>query len=204
MQLSSEVLIPLALWAFSHKGGKSAPAAFPGSTPPTGLTSANEVPRVQTGGNDQTEWARTRYALALRLIQASGYVFDDDLAADMALSLLAQWAHETGRGSKEFNFNLGGWTARKTDPYFTARDVQTPGKPLYRWTAYSELEPGMADQIMRLVKTFPTAAKLLLDEPKSSRWVEELGRRGYYSANPQGYARAWAMNRAELKGKVQP
>lgn len=203
MHLSSEVLIPLALWAFSWKGGKSSPPAFPGSTPATGLPTSNEVPRVQTGGNDQTAWARSRYALALQLISASGYVLDDDLAKDIALSLLAQWAHETARGTKEFNYNLGGWTARRGDPFFTARDVQTPGQPVYRWTAYPDLETAMTDQVMRLVKTFPTGAKLLLDEPKSSRWVEELGRRGYYSANPQAYARAWAMNRAELKGKVQ-
>jgi hypothetical protein len=139
----------------------------------------------------------------LRLIQASGYVLDDELAADIALSLLAQWAHETGRGSAEYNFNLGGWRARKGDTYFTARDIQTPNSPLFRWTAYPDLDSAMADQIMRLVKTFPSAAKLLLAEPKASLWVEELGRKGYYGANPQAYARAWAMNRAELKGKVQ-
>lgn len=202
MQASFEHLLPLVLLAF---GGKRAggPPAFPSSTPATGLTAAVEVPRVRTGGDDWQAWARSRYQLALKLILSSGYVIDDELAKDIALSLLAQWAHETGRGSAEYNFNLGGWRARRGDTYFTARDIQTPNSPLYRWTAYPDLEPAMADQVMRLIKTFPSAARLLVDEPKSSRWVEELGRKGYYGANPQAYARAWAMNRAELKGKVQ-
>ena len=202
MQSAFEQFLPLVLLAFGNKapGGGG---AFPAPTQPTGMTSAIEVPRIKTGGEDQTEWARSRYQLLLSMIRQSGYVFDDELAADIALSLLAQWAHETGRGSAEFNYNLGGWRARKGDTYFTARDVQTPNSPLFRWTAYPDLNSGMADQVMRLVKTFPSAAKLLMNEPKSSRWVEELGRRGYYTANPQGYARAWAMNRAELKGKVQ-
>jgi hypothetical protein len=202
MQSAFEQFLPLALLWFG-KQGPGGGSAFPAPTQPTGMTSAIEVPRVQTGGTDQTEWARSRYQLLLTMIRQSGYVVDDDLAAEIALSLLAQWAHETGRGSAEYNYNLGGWRARKGDTYFTARDVQTPGSPLYRWTAYPDLNSGMSDQVMRLVKTFPSAAKLLLDEPNSSRWVEELGRRGYYGANPQGYARAWAMNRAELKGKVQ-
>ena len=202
MQASFEHLAPLFLLLFGGKGG-SPSGSFPASTPPTGMTTSMEVPRIRTGGDNQTEWARSRYQMLLGMIRASGYVFDDQLAAEIALSMLPQWPHETGRGSPEFNYNLGGWRARKGDTYFTARDVQTPGSAIVRWTAYPDLQTGMADQVMRLVKTFPSAAKLLLDEPKSSRWVEELGRRGYYTANPQGYARAWAMNRAELKGKVQ-
>jgi hypothetical protein len=195
VQASFEQLVPLLLLAFGGKGGSPGGGSFPASTPPTGMTTSIEVPRIKTGGDNQTEWARSRYQMLLGMIRASGYVFDDALAAEIALSLLAQWAHETGRGSAEFNYNLGGWRARKGDTYFTARDVQTPGSAIYRWTAYPDLQTGMADQVMRLVKTFPSAAKLLLDEPKSSRWVEELGRKAY--------ARAWAMNRAELKAKVQ-
>lgn len=177
---------------------------MPGTTTqPTGFAAANEVARVRTGGNDRNAWARTRYQELLRQIRASGYVPDDTVAAEIALSLLAQWGHESARGANEFNYNLGGWRARKGDAYFTARDVQTTNSPSYRWTAYPELGPAITDQVMRLIKTFPSAAKLLLQEPKNSRWVEELGRRGYYQAAPAGYARAWAMHRAELKGVVQ-
>jgi hypothetical protein len=134
------------------------------------------------------------------LIATSGYVPDPATRYEIALSVLAQWAHETGRGANEYNFNLGGWQARSGDEYFTARDAQTPGKPEYHWTSYPDLGTAMTDQVMRLVKTFPNAARLLLAQPKSSAWVEQLGRDGYYSAAPGAYARAWAMNRAELAG----
>jgi hypothetical protein len=205
MPSGSEQLIPLALLAMGLGKGStgSNASAWPGSTPPTGTTSAQEVPRRQTGGHDKTAWAKQRYALLLALISQSGYVPDPAQQQEIALSLLAQWAHETGRGESEFNFNLGGWRARRKDQYFTARDVMTPNSPSYRWTAYPDLETAMRDQIMRLVKTFPKSSKLLLLEPKSSRWVEQLGREGYYTADPSRYARAWAMNRAELKGVVQ-
>jgi hypothetical protein len=54
------------------------------------------------------------------------------------------------------------------------------------------------DQLRRLHDRFPSAWALLLAEPTSSRWVEELGRKGYYTDKPGNYARAWAANRAEL------
>jgi hypothetical protein len=201
MSLDFETLLPLALFALGKFGGSS---PVPATTQPTGFAAANEVPRVRTGGDDRNAWARSRYGELVRQIRASGYVPDDAVAAEIALSLLAQWGHESARGANEFNFNLGGWRARKGDTYFTARDVQTTNSPSYRWTAYPELVTAITDQVMRLIKTFPRAAKLLLVDPKSSRWVEQLGHDGYYQAPPSGYARAWAMHRAELKPVVAP
>ena len=207
MPQSFNELLPLVLLAFGGLSGGTAGAAggtLPGTTPATGLTSALEVPRVRTGIDGWREWAKSRYDLLIGLIRASGYVMDDVQAQEIALSLLAQWAHETARGKSEWNHNLGGWRARKKDTFFTARDMQTANSPLFRWTAYPDLTTGMTDQVMRLVKTFPRASKLLLAEPKSSRWVEQLGKDGYYTFKPSAYARAWATNRAELKGVVMP
>lgn len=203
MPQNFEQLLPLALLAFGS-AGTSGSSAVPQSAPATGLTSALEVPRVKTGGDDWRAWAKSRYDLLLQLIRASGYVPDDATAQEIALSVLAQWAHETARGKSEWNNNLGGWRARKRDTFFTARDLMTPHSPLFRWTSYPDITTGMTDQLTRLVTTFPRASKLLLAEPKSSRWVEQLGRDGYYTAKPSAYARAWATNRAELKGVVQP
>jgi hypothetical protein len=121
---------------------------------------------------------------------------------EMALSLLAQWAHETARGTAEFCFNLGGWRAWKGEPFFTARDAQTPGSPLYRWTAFPDLNTAMRKQIDRLIHVFPTAWALLLSEPTTSRFVEELGRKGYYGAKPSTYVQAWAMHRVEIARKL--
>lgn len=205
MSPSYDELLPLALLALgTSSSSSSSSSAVPVTPKPSGLTSANEVKRVHTGGADTNEWARSRYNMLLSLIQLSGYVSDDATAREIALSLLAQWAHETARGKAEWNFNLGGWRARKGDKYFTARDQMTPNSPLFRWTSYPDLQTGMTDQVMRFVKTFPRAAKKLIESPKDSRWVEQLGRDGYYTAPTTGYARSWAMNRAELKPVVQP
>ena len=76
MQSAFEQFLPLALLMFGGKapGGGS----FPSSTPATGMTSAIEVPRVKTGGDDQTAWAVSRYQMLLGMIKASGNGFDDD------------------------------------------------------------------------------------------------------------------------------
>ena len=173
----------------------SAPGSRAGGT---GL----EVPRILTGGQALNEWLAPRLRLAVEVLTPNVPAAQ---LRDIALSVVAQWAHETGRGKSEFNFNMGGWRARRADTYFVARDVQT-GKELFRWTSYSDLPNAVADQLRRLHDTFPSAWKLLVAEPNTSRWIEELGKRGYYVAPPgrtqaqhiQAYAHAWASNRAEL------
>lgn len=194
---------PLLLLLFLRGSSSSAPtssaAPGPGKAPsPGGL----EVPRTLTGGQSLADWFAARFRVALEVL---GPNVPAPVLRDVALSVVAQWAHETGRGKSEFNFNMGGWRARRTDPYFVARDVQT-GKELFRWTAYGDLPNAVHDQLRRLHGTFPTAWALLVKEPNTSRWIEELGRRHYYVApkgktqaqHIQDYARAWAMNRAEL------
>jgi len=193
----------LLLGLFMRSQGPSLPAptraSSPATPPPIG-----EVPRTLTGGQPLGQWFGDRFALALEVLRPN---VPADKLSDIALSVVAQWAHETGRGKSEFNFNLGGWRARRKDPYFVARDVQT-GKELFRWTAYADLPNAVHDQLRRLHDTFPSAWKLLVSEPNTSRWIEELGRRGYYVAPPgrtkeqhiAAYVRAWAANRAELAG----
>lgn len=119
------------------------------------------------------------------------------LADRVALALVAQWAHETNRGKAEFNFNLGGWVARPKDDYHEATD-RLSGKH-FRWTAYPDLPTAVDDQLRRLIVTFPGAWATLLSAPESSAWIEELGRDGYYTADPRAYARAWAMHLTELR-----
>lgn len=187
-------LLPLGLALLLLSAAKSDEPPKP-KTPalPSGR-GAFEVPRTKTGGQPLTQWFADRFALALEVL---GPNVPPERLRQIALSVVSQWAHETGRGRAEFNFNLGGWRARKTDPYFVARDVQT-GAELFRWTAYADLPNAVHDQLRRLHDRFPSAWALLLAEPNSSRWIEELGRKGYYTANPANYARAWANNRAEL------
>ena len=72
------------------------------------------------------------------------------------------------------------------------------GRAGFRWTAYPDLPTAVEDQLHRLIVTFPSAWALLLAQPETSAWIEELGRRGYYTAPPGDYARAWGMQRVEL------
>ncbi len=164
-----------------------------GATPPDGP----EVERIRTGEPDVHAWAVRRRAMALAALRGPTMDVPFELLDDVALSLLAQWAHETGRGKSEFNFNLGGWRARRADPYFTAKDVQEGGSAVY-WTAYPDLPAAVDDQVQRLKRGFPKAWSMLLANPRSSAWVEQLGSSGYYTASRARYARAWAMHRAEL------
>lgn len=181
----------LALFAFSRDTGGGGASRGTGST-------GQQKPLTRTGEASTVEWARRRLALLLASFQTLEPPLRGELADRVGLSLLAQWAHETARGRAEFNFNLGGWTARKGDDFHTATD-RLSGKPGFRWTAYSDLPTAIEDQLRRLILTYPSAWALLVAEPESSSWVEELGRRGYYTARPADYARAWAMQRLELK-----
>ena len=195
-------LLPLGLALFVLQAAKSDEPQAP-KTPalPSGR-GANEVPRTLTGGQPLAQWFAERFGLALEVLGPN--VPADRLRA-IALAVVAQWAHETGRGRAEFCFNMGGWRARKSDPYFVARDVLT-GQEKFRWTAYPDLPNAVHDQLRRLHDRFPSAWALLVAQPNSSAWIEELGRKGYYVAPPgtsqaqhiQNYARAWAANRAEL------
>ena len=154
-----------------------------------------EVARVLTGATPTSTWFHDRMVLALEVLQPN---VPNNVLDDVALSILAQWAHETARGQAEYNFNLGGWKARPTDHYFVGDDAGTP----FHWTAYRDLPNAVADQLQRLHDKFPTAWAALIAQPTSSAWVEELGRRGYYQQSPANYSRAWAMHRAELGGLV--
>lgn len=184
--------------------GSSRPRELAPTMPAVPGGPGKEVPRVLTGGQPLREWFDARFALTLEVLRPN---VPADKLNDIALSVVAQWAHETGRGKSEFNFNLGGWRARKRDAYFVARDVQT-GAELFRWTAYADLPNAVQDQLKRLHDTFPSAWTLLVTEPYNSRWVEELGKRGYYVAPPgrtkeqhiRAYVAAWGANRAELGG----
>lgn len=173
----------------------------PGVPAPSGAT-GTQHDLVRTGEPDLITWGRRRLALLLASMGALEPPLVGALADRVALSLLAQWAHETDRGRAEFNFNLGGWTARPGDDFHTATD-RLSGKPGFRWTSYSDLGTAIEDQLHRLILTYPSAWALLLASPESSAWVEDLGRHGYFSARPSDYARAWAMQRTEL-GKVLP
>lgn len=178
--LGGLLLIALALRSSSAGAGTVAPPV---------PTDALEVPRVLTGATPT--WFADRWQLANEVLQPN---VPNNKLDDVALSIIAQWAHETARGQAEFCFNLGGWKARPGEHYFVGDDAGVP----FRWTAYRDLPNAVADQLQRLHDRFPSAWALLVSQPTSSAWIEELGRKGYFQQKPADYARAWAMHRAEL------
>jgi hypothetical protein len=198
MQLSSEA-IALGLVLFASSRAKAASSSnLPGSSSPdVALGPGGEQPMQRTGESDPTAWARRRLALLVPTLQALTPPVPADKVADVALSLLAQWAHETARGRAEFNFNLGGWTARPDDPFHVARDVLSNAGS-FKWTSYPDLGTAIEDQVKRLIRGFPTAWRLLTEAPETSQWIARLGSDGYFTANPADYARAWAAHRTEL------
>lgn len=187
------MLLGLLLLYFtaSKSQGRQPASGARSSTPPVG--SGRQVPVTRTGEDDFAAWVRHRLALAVVTVAA----LEVEHVDDVAIALVAQWAHETGKGKAEFNFNLGGWTARKGDDFHTANDALTGSS--FRWTAYPDLPTAVDDQVKRLRLGFPHAWALLNAAPLSSEWIEELGRAGYYTADPTDYARAWQALDAEVR-----
>ena len=186
-------LIPFVALLFLSGGGKSSSGRARASTRPVG--SGREVPLQHTGEDDFTLWVRHRRALVVVTLAAlEPPVTDVD---DVATALVAQWAHETARGRAEFNYNLGGWTARKGDDFHAANDAQTGAA--FRWTAYPDLPTAVDDQVKRLIVGFPTAWASLLASPSSSEWIADLGRAGYFTADPNAYARAVLALEQEIR-----
>jgi hypothetical protein len=151
-----------------------------------------EVTRLRTGEATEPEWRNRRLPILVATLSELG-----ELAQRVALSILAQWAHETNRGTHEFNYNLGGWHARKGEDFFSARDV-LEARGLVHWSAYTDLAVAIRDQVRRLKAGFPSAWALLVGNPENSAWIERLGALGYYTSKPAAYAAAWAMHRSEL------
>jgi hypothetical protein len=206
MQLSSEIIaLGLVLFASSRARSSSSSSSSPlpgADSPDVTLGPGGERPMQRTGETDPHAWARRRLSLLVPTLQALTPPVPADKLLDVAVSILAQWAHETGNGRAEFNFNMGGWTARVGDAFHVARDVLTPGKPQFRWTAYDDLGTAIEDQVKRIIRGFPTAWRLLTEAPETSQWIARLGRDGYFSGDPDAYARAWASHRTELLSRL--
>jgi hypothetical protein len=155
------------------------------------------VPIVRTGEDDFSLWSRTRLALVVVELGSLEPPIEPARIDDVATAIVAQWAHESAKGRAEFNYNLGGWTARKGDDFHTANDNQTGAA--FRWTAYPDLPTAVEDQVKRLILGFPSAWALLVADPSSPAWIDELARGNYFTANPADYARAWASLVDEIR-----
>lgn len=147
------------------------------------------MPAVRTGGSDPDVWYLTRWAATVDDLIRRGV--EPGPAAIGARALVAQWAHETDAGRSEYNFNLGGWIAAPGEACHELRDA-TSGAP-GRWASFASLEQSIHEHIDRLAtrSRFQPAFLAWIKEPLSERWIRALGAAGYYTADPDVYARAW-------------
>lgn len=192
------VLLVLYL-ASSHQGrqARSSSRSSKGRrdpTPPVGT--GHQVPLKLTGGDDFAAWVRPRRALTVVDLATMDPPVDPAAVDDVATALLAQWARETNKGRAEFNFNLGGWSARDGDDFHTATDGPASG---FSWTAYPDLPTAIEDQVKRLAVGFPSAWATLLADPRSSAWIGELKRGGYFILDPEAYAQEWSALADEIR-----
>jgi hypothetical protein len=202
MRLDRDTVVPLLLLAglvyLLRRSGDGKPG---GGAPSVGPC----IPKVLTGRTlegqpiDAEGWARSRYAAVLgtltrRSHEAKDYVEVEDLPA-IARALVAQWAHESGRGSHEYCFNLGGWHATKSEPCFASTDAGVPT----RFRAWGDLDTSTNDHVSRLVNKFRRAVAALIEDPDSDRWVRVLREQGYYTAPVEQYAGGWRAQHAWLR-----
>lgn len=167
--------------------------AFP--LEPRAPRAGGESPAVRTGGNDETLWYATRYAATVDDLVRRGV--DPTAALRGARALVAQWAVETNAGKSEYNFNLGGWVAARGEPFHVVRDA-TSGREI-RWASFPSLDESIHEHIDRLQRPrFREAFVMLARSPLSDAWVRELGRAGYYEADPDKYASAWRHRLQEV------
>jgi hypothetical protein len=192
----------LANLLFSQLGPRPrVPAPAPGAAPPAppAPSSAARVAPTRTGGETPAEWARSRLAAAQAWLLRMG-IATPEHAREVATSLVAQWAHETGNGKSEYNFNLGGWLASGNRPFHVLRNATTG--ELMRWEAFPDLDTSIAQHIERLRSRprYARAFRALLELPTSPAWIHELGRAGYYGSGDRDvYARAWQAHRRALE-----
>lgn len=138
-----------------------------------------------------SEWVNTRLQAAMRGLQPFGF------RPDVAQAIVAQWAHETNMGKNEFGFNLGGIIALPGEPFFVKRDATT-GKQI-KWRLYDSLDAGVQGYLRLLQRRYRKAWDMLLVRPHDEDWTRELGRAGYYEAEPHIYSRAWSKRLDQVK-----
>lgn len=167
----------------------------------TSSPNPNIIPAVRTGPNSREEWMRSR----LEALQGAG------VTGDVALAILAHWAHETGFGVGEFNYNLGNLGA------FSPAQLQHPlpqaggpdaGNPTH-FQAYRSLSEGVAAYLKLLRGSlYHVCESILTADPSTDAWIRCLGAHGYYSP-PKGvsmavhterYAGAYMRALSEVRG----
>lgn len=167
--------------------------------------SGRKVDIKATWPGDIGEWARSRYAAAHAYLTDTLGMTDPD-AHEAALSVLAHWSIETGAGTNEYNFNVGGIHAAGNQDYFVSTDQNEKGEKVStNFAAYASLADGVAAYFAVLSSPlFKSCLETLKAGPTQAGWYKCLGQAGYYAKTYKGKdniepaAALWATKRAAL------
>lgn len=162
------------------------PEGQPKFTPTEISSSAREVAlqRTPLSGSQASDAIREAYAQK----------FGENPSEENLAILTAQWAHESGRGAKMFNFNFGGikgtspegmTVSAKTHEGFGKNQIQIRD----HFRGYSSATEGARDYINLLERRFPEALEGAKDGDVSA-FVDGLAKRHYFTANPADYEKA--------------
>jgi hypothetical protein len=176
-----------------------------GKGPVTDASNPNIIDAVRTGLPSRLEWMQTWHAV----LEEAG------VTGDVALAILAHWAHETGFGAGEWNYNVGNIGA------FSPKVLQHPlpqaggpaaGNPTH-FRAYRSLAEGAASYLALLRGSlYAGCYGILQASPLTDSWVRCLGQHGYYKP-PNGmtltthiehYAAAYRRVLAEIRKTLAP
>jgi len=127
--------------------------------------------------------------------------------SDDALSVCwAQWALETGRGKRCYNWNLGNRKARRDEPYMLLRTWEMiDGKRVElvdRFAAFDSLEAGAVDYLAFMLRPQYRRVWEAFCAGDATLAARELKRLGYYTADEGEYARGLSSLASEFKRTI--
>ena len=171
--------LPIILLFLVLRPARAAAVAMIPPHPGKGIT---PTAAVKTGG---ATWKADRFAA----LATKG------IAGELARSIVAHWAFETGWGIGEFNFNVGNRMARAGE---TGHHLDDGGGPGW-YKSYATLDDGVADYLALLASArYATAWALLQANPTDSAWIHKLVESGYATLAPDEYERRYVSVRARV------
>lgn len=190
MLLLAALLVPRRGRGPGPRPAPPSPVPHPPKPPRGGGT---EVPIFLSSGTlDPKGWAGSRWRAAVVALDSYPELAGRNVS-DIATSVLAHWGIETGWGTDEFNYNLGGIHAFPGVPYFWSTDAGVRTK----FQAWPTLDAGVRGYLDLIRRHFADCWAMLVMQPPLpwASWYDCLGAHGYYGVRG---AYEYARQHAEM------